>query len=381
MTEPTAVESLPTVAGTAIPTASASPDTPIALPARRTRAVSVPRPYPRKSLEEALRIPAALKDQNGGQAWAPDQVAAAVNMGMSTAFFYLSAAARDFGLTDGTRDATTISLTELGRSAVYPASGDDHAQALLDAFFKIEIFKKVVDYYHGSKLADEPYLTNTLTTAFDLDPSIVQEFIGLFQKNARFVGVGTDWDGIISAASAPAKVLAPGNSASTVIGTPTKKADTGLKCFIAMPFSEKTEDYPIGFFKEVQESLLEPAITAAGFEAITARRAGSDVIQSTIVNDLLDADLVVIDLTEHNPNVLFELGMRMHADKPVALIRAKGTGPIFDVDNLLRVEEYSPNLWPSTVKKDIESLRSHIRGAWDNRETTQTFMQILKSRS
>ena len=68
------------------------------------------------------------------------------------------------------------------------------------------------------------------------------------------------------------------------------------------------------------------------------------MIQATIVNALLDADLVLADLTEHNPNELVQLGMRMHTDKSVALVRAKGTGAIFDVDNMLRVEEYNPDL-------------------------------------
>jgi hypothetical protein len=48
-------------------------------------------------------------------------------------------------------------------------------------------------------------------------------------------------------------------------------------------------------------------------------------MQATIVNQLLDADLVIADLTENNPNVLFELGLRLSEDRPVALIRAKGT--------------------------------------------------------
>lgn len=342
------------------------------------RAKPVNRPYPRRTLEDALRVPTAIKDKNGGQPWDPAQVAAAVGMGKSSAFFYLSSASRDFGLTEGARDAAVISITDLGRHAVYPGSDEERQKALLDAFFSVEIFKKVVDHYSGSKLPEEPFRTNTLTTTFGLDESIVDEFVDLFEKNARFVGVGTDWTGAPGTASSAPAPLAPGTSASTVVATPAKTAGSTLRCFIAMPFSEKTDEYAIGFFKEVQESLLEPAITAAGFEAITARRAGSDVIQSTIVNDLLDAELVVIDLTEHNPNVLFELGMRMHADKPVALIRAKGTGPIFDVDNLLRVAEYNPNLWPSTVKHDVELLSAHIKGAWDDRETTQTFMQILQ---
>lgn len=51
----------------------------------------------------------------------------------------------------------------------------------------------------------------------------------------------------------------------------------------------------------------------AGFTVETANRQGSGVIQSTIVNEFLEADLVIADLTEHNPNVLFELRRRMAA--------------------------------------------------------------------
>jgi hypothetical protein len=70
--------------------------------------------------------------------------------------------------------------------------------------------------------------------------------------------------------------------------------------------------------------------------------------------------------------------MRMHEDKPVALVRAKGTGPIFDVDNMLRVEEYNPNLWRSTVERDVPRLRDHIQATWDNREVGPTFMRLLR---
>jgi nucleoside 2-deoxyribosyltransferase len=113
---------------------------------------------------------------------------------------------------------------------------------------------------------------------------------------------------------------------------------------------------------------------------VTARKKGSDVIHSIIMNGLLDADLVVADLTEHNPNVLFELGMRLAEDKPVALIRAHGTAAIFDVDNLVRVEEYNPCLWPSTVEADIPKIAEHIEGTWNNRNDSQTYMKILRSK-
>ena len=103
-----------------------------------------------------------------------------------------------------------------------------------------------------------------------------------------------------------------------------------------MPFVERTDAYETGFFTEVFASLFKPAIEAAGFEAKTAKRQGSDVIQATIVNELLDSQLVLCDLTEHNPNVLFELGVRMASELPIALVKATGTNPIFDVDQMLQ---------------------------------------------
>lgn len=88
-------------------------------------------------------------------------------------------------------------------------------------------------------------------------------------------------------------------------------------------------------------------------------------------------NLVICDLTDHNPNVLFELGIRIAKELPVALIKAEGTGRIFDVDNMMRVLPYSSNLWTSTVDGDLPKLSRHIKAAWDNRTTGKNYMQIL----
>ncbi|PWT72120.1 MAG: hypothetical protein C5B59_16580 [Bacteroidetes bacterium] len=159
----------------------------------------------------------------------------------------------------------------------------------------------------------------------------------------------------------------------------TKKGTKGkLKAFVIMPFVEKYDSRSPGFFKEVLDSLIIPAGIEAEFTVETANKQGSDVIQSTIINDLLEADLVIADLTDHNPNVLFELGVRMAADKPVALIKSKDTGRIFDIDNMLRVYEYNQNLWKSTIELDVPSLTDHFKAAWENRNSEQTYMKILR---
>ncbi|HEA0154535.1 TPA: hypothetical protein RVG41_004735 [Escherichia coli] len=150
-----------------------------------------------------------------------------------------------------------------------------------------------------------------------------------------------------------------------------------LIAFVAMPFSEKTSNYPHGYFDEVLKHLITPSAVKAGFNAKTAKKAGSEVIQSTIVNDLDAADLVIVDLTEHNPNVLFELGMRIAFSKPVCLIRAKGTAPIFDIDHMLRVYDYNPCLWPSTLESDIPQLSEHIKETWINRRE-RSYLDIIR---
>ncbi len=272
-------------------------------------------------------------------------------------------------------------MTDLGRRAVYPQSGNEQKQAYLEAFLKVDLFKRVLQHYGGSALPEKAYLSNTLEQTYGIATKSQDEFVEVFTKNCRFLGIGAQF---VVGGAAPRQAAAAVPAAATegegsvTIATPEKDSGESPVLFVIMPFTEREDQHETGFFGEVLSALITPAGTAAGFEVKTAKRQGSDVIQSTIVNELLEADLVLADLTEHNPNVLFELEMRMHADLPVVLVRARGTRPIFDVDNMLRVEDYSPNLWSSSVRDDIPVLTEHIDAAWKNRDTAQTFMKILR---
>jgi len=326
------------------------------------------RPYPKVVLAKALEVAQQIKDKNGGNPWTPAEVAAALGMGAhSPAFYYLTAAARDFGLTLGTRDTPQIELTDLGRAIVYAPSPDAEKAKKLEAFQKIELFTKVLAHYKGSNLPEMKYVGNTLESKFGLAPQFHEEFSRVFKENCAYLG--------ITSGEAPAEGEHGGPSTVTV-GEPAKKS--GVRAFVVMPFTEKGDARPKGFFTEVLRSLITPAAVEAGFNVQTANRQGSDVIQSTIVNDLLDADLVIADLTDHNPNVLFELGLRMAAEKPVALVKALGTGRVFDVDNMLRVYEYQPQLWRSTLEQDLPEITKHVKAAWDNRAKDPSYMSILR---
>jgi nucleoside 2-deoxyribosyltransferase len=337
------------------------------------------RPFPRRTVEQALRIPRTLRDKNGGQPWETAEVAKALNLGPKSGnFFYLTSASKQYGLTEGTSQTNEIKLTELGRRAVYPSSAEEERAALREAFLRVPSFRGVLEHYGGTNLPEKQYRENTLFTKFNLDPQVQDEFVELLGKNARLTGTGENLEAApkpSTPAPAPTPTEAP---AAETIAQPAETTDETPVCFVIMPFVVHDEDlYPVGFFEEVLASLFTPAITGADLQVRTAQRHGSDLIHQTIISELLNADLVLADLTEHNPNVLFELGMRIAENKPVVLVRATGTGPIFDVDHVLRIQEYSPNLWPSTVERDRPVLEAHIRAGWENRDAVETYRNIL----
>ena len=258
---------------------------------------------------------------------------------------------------------------------MYAASAESENEARKKAFLGIDVFKHVLEFYKGSNLPEMKYLGNTLQKEFGLEPQTHEEFSKIFRENCKYLGITS---GSVLPASEDAdssSATTPGTVTLAEPGVPSK-----LKAFVIMPFVERDAKHAPGFFSEVLRSLITPAAKDSGFTVRTANRQGSDVIQSTIVNDLLEADLVVADLTEHNPNVMFELGMRMAEDKPVVLIKALGTGPLFDIDNMLRVFEYSLNLWQTTIERDLPLLRDFIKGAWDNRASDKTYLKILRSK-
>jgi hypothetical protein len=333
----------------------------------------VQRPYPQKTLQEALTLPEKIKEKNNGNPWPTTDVASAcgyTNL-RTGSFILLTTSARDFGLTVGTNSTETIDLATLGREIVYADNPDTERKNKIKAFFSIDVFKKVYEYYGGSNFPERQYVSNVLQKNFNLDPELHDEFVGLFQANCKYLGIESGLDGAEVETDKGEKQ--PGDI--RVVGQAEGKFDR--TAFVILPFTERNKERPEGFFLELLNKLITPAGNSAGFAVKTAEGQGSDVIQSTIINQLLQAQLVIADLTDHNPNVLFELGIRIAKELPVALIRAEGTGRIFDVDNMMRVFTYSPRLWPSTVERDLPKLSEHIKAAWDNHTTYPTYVKIL----
>ena len=114
-------------------------------------------------------------------------------------------------------------------------------------------------------------------------------------------------------------------------------------CFIIMPISDCV-GYETGHFTHVYNNIIKPSVINAGFSPTRAdEEKSTDLIQLSILKKLIEAPIAICDLSARNPNVLFELGIRQAFDKPVVLIREKGTPEIFDIAPL-RYFEYSKEM-------------------------------------
>ncbi len=135
-------------------------------------------------------------------------------------------------------------------------------------------------------------------------------------------------------------------------------------CFIAMPVTTTlahAEQYgDRAHWHHVMESLFVPAVEAAGFEPWRPVAKGSHLIHAEIVRQLEQADMVLVDMSQSNPNVFFELGVRTSVNKPIALVRSDPAMPIpFDVSGI-NTHTYDPALKAWHIASEVQVLAEHL---------------------
>jgi hypothetical protein len=97
------------------------------------------------------------------------------------------------------------------------------------------------------------------------------------------------------------------------------------KCFVIMPFSKTKEHHSTEYWKRHFLSYLKPLIEKnTRLEAFRSEPLRGN-IASQIITDLASSDIVVADLTDHNPNVLWELGVRQSFKHGTITIAETGT--------------------------------------------------------
>ncbi len=149
-----------------------------------------------------------------------------------------------------------------------------------------------------------------------------------------------------------------------------------LQCGIVMPISE-TDGCSEKHWEEVLR-ILTSAIKDAGFEGNMVSNSDEvGIIHKTIIQNLYDNPIVVCDVSGKNPNVMFELGLRLAFDKPTIIVKDNKTSYTFDT-GVIEHLEYPRDLRFSNIVAFKIKLAEKIKATYEKSQT-KNYSTFLKN--
>lgn len=347
------------------------------------------------SLEDALRIPKAIKSELAGQANVPILVAKACEMSpTSSQWRILSSAAVAYGLITGAYNAKEIGLTPLGSRIVSPLKEGDDLLALKEAALVPTLFKELAEKYDQSKLPREDIALNVVGS-MGIPSDRTASAWTIFKANAKFVG-------LLQIISGNEFLYYQQNTLDHGSEAPDSQVEQDIDCDIPQDVMERmnitpvteqptikspTSSIPNIFISHGKNSAtivgqLKELISYGQMKPVVSVEHETTAIPvpTKVFDDMrsCDAGIIHVSLEEHkladgsvytqiNENVLIEIGaaMALYNDR-IILLCEKGTILPSNLQGLYRCEYDGNQLdYNSTIKllKAMQEIRQKISPA------------------
>jgi hypothetical protein len=137
-------------------------------------------------------------------------------------------------------------------------------------------------------------------------------------------------------------------------------------CFIILPFSQTTTEHTESYWKSHFEEFLKPVIEEIGDIEVTRSDTMRGDILNQIIFKLINSDIVIADVTDSNPNVYWELGVRHSYKNGTIIISDKNYKIPFDISKS-EVHFYHPN---DHIKNEhfIRKIKKAVKNCCTNPE-------------
>lgn len=346
----------------------------------------VVRSFPATSFEEALQFARSIYDYGSGKPVRRlsifDHLGKAPESGPSR---QLIVNASKYGLIKGSAGSEFLEITPEGSNCLNEElSRREIAKAAIKLSIEaVEPFSKLYHKFSGNKLPAKAALIDSIVE-FDVPHDLADEAVDTFIVNCRFTGllqvlsgaerlIGVDHlldslpSSTISSATPSQPTLSDRPMTSSGLMT-TENAQFESICFYVTPIGEegseqrKHADLFLG-------SIIEPALDNLGLKVVradTIEKPGT--ITRQIIEYLLKARLVIVDLSFHNPNVFYELAIRHAARLPVVqVIRASDRIP-FDLSQIRTIKIDTSDIYTLVPRLEIykAEIASQVRRALDD---------------
>lgn len=171
------------------------------------------------------------------------------------------------------------------------------------------------------------------------------------------------------------------NYITTVVGEIKKlnAAPPKRKCFVIMPFS-KTKRCTESQWLDIFENTIKPAVEGSGlgYECFRSNLSIGNII-SDILDNLNKADVVIADMTDKNPNVFYELGVRHALRNSTILITQEIDDIPFDLRHYAAIKyDWTTKSGKKDFSKKIKDALTVIENDPDGKNTMSPIREYLK---
>ncbi|MFG5859422.1 hypothetical protein LDB17_14605 [Dysgonomonas sp. Shenzhen-Wh21] len=147
-------------------------------------------------------------------------------------------------------------------------------------------------------------------------------------------------------------------------------------CGVVMPISA-IDGCSAEHWQEVKNIIFD-AINSAGYKPCLVSEADdSGIIQGRIIQNLYKNEIVVVDVSAKNPNVMFELGIRLAFDKPTIIVKDDFTDYSFDTSVIEHIP-YPRTLRFNNIVQFKKKLKEKIEGTIKAVKVNPDYTSFLK---